>query len=69
MSLTGTAFLYTLIVLSVVAVALPLALWSRIRGPRALRAAARLLMVLFAQGTAVAIVFVLVNTQTNLSHN
>ncbi|WP_430379652.1 alpha/beta hydrolase [Streptomyces sp. B1-3] len=69
MSLTGTAFLYTLIVLSVVAVALPLALWSRIRGPRALRAAARLLMVLFAQGTAVALVFVLVNNQNNLYDN
>ncbi|WP_328750706.1 esterase family protein [Streptomyces sp. NBC_00285] len=66
MSLTGTAFLYTLIVLSVVAVALPLALWSRIRGHRALRALARLLMVLFAQGTAVALVFVLVNNQNNL---
>ncbi|AYC38365.1 alpha/beta hydrolase [Streptomyces griseorubiginosus] len=69
MSLTGTAFLYTLIVLSVVAIALPLALWSRIRGPRALRAAARLLMVLFAQGTAVALVFVLVNNQNNLYDN
>ncbi|MFF7052339.1 alpha/beta hydrolase [Streptomyces griseorubiginosus] len=69
MSLTGTAFLYTLIVLSVVAVALPLALWSRIRGPRALRATARLLMVLFAQGTAVALVFVLVNNQNNLYDN
>ncbi|MFF7951461.1 alpha/beta hydrolase [Streptomyces griseorubiginosus] len=69
MSLTGTAFLYTLIVLSVVAVALPLALWSRIKGPRALRAAARLLMVLFAQGTAVALVFVLVNNQNNLYDN
>lgn len=69
MSLTGTAFLYTLIVLSVVAVALPLALWSRIRGPRALRAAGRLLMVLFAQGTAVALVFVLVNNQNNLYDN
>lgn len=33
MSLTGTAFLYTLIVLSVVALVLPLALWSRLRGP------------------------------------
>lgn len=38
MSLTGTAFLYTLIVLSVVAVVLPLALWSRLRGPKPVRA-------------------------------
>ncbi len=66
MSLTGTTFLSTLIVLSVVAVVLPLVLWSRLRGPRALRAAGRLLMVVFAQGTAVALVFVLVNNQNNL---
>jgi enterochelin esterase-like enzyme len=66
MSLTGTTFLSTLIVLSVVAVLLPLFLWSRLRGPRALRAAGRLLMVVFAQGTAVALVFVLVNNQNNL---
>jgi enterochelin esterase-like enzyme len=69
MSLTGTAFLYTLIVLSVVAVALPLVLWSRIRGPRALRAAARVLMLLFAQGTAVSLVFVLVNNANSLYDN
>ncbi|MGW1214582.1 alpha/beta hydrolase [Streptomyces sp. NPDC002499] len=69
MSLTGTAFLYTLIVLSVVAVVLPLALWSRLRGPRVLRAAARVLMVLFAQGTAVALVFTLVNNENNLYDN
>lgn len=69
MSLTGTAFLYTLIVLSVVAVALPLALWSRIGGPKPLRALARVLMVLFAQGTAVALVFVLVNNENNLYDN
>lgn len=66
MSLTGTPFLYTLIMLSVVAVALPLGLWSRLRGPKALRAAARVLMLLFAQGTAVALVFVLVNNANNL---
>ncbi|MER6182865.1 alpha/beta hydrolase-fold protein [Streptomyces sp. NPDC001652] len=66
MSLTGTTFLSTLIVLSAVAVLLPLLLWSRLRGPRALRTAGRLLMVVFAQGTAVALVFVLVNNQNNL---
>ena len=69
MSLTGTSFLYTLIALSVVAVVLPLVLWSRIRGPRPLRALARVLMVLFAQGTAVALVFVLVNNENNLYDN
>ncbi|MEU0335525.1 alpha/beta hydrolase-fold protein [Streptomyces sp. NPDC006193] len=66
MSLTGTAFLYTAVVLSVVALVLPLVLWSRMRGPRPLRAAARVLMLLFAQGTAVMLVFVLVNNQNNL---
>ncbi|GHF61090.1 esterase [Streptomyces griseosporeus] len=66
MSLTGTPFLATLIVLAVVALALPLALWSRLRGPRPLRAAARVLMLLFAQLTAVALVFTLVNNANNL---
>ncbi|KOG34712.1 alpha/beta hydrolase [Streptomyces resistomycificus] len=69
MSLTGTSFLYTLIALAVVALALPLVLWSRMRGHRALRAAARVLMLLFAQGTAVALVFVLVNNENNLYDN
>lgn len=69
MSLTGTSFLYSLIALAAVALVLPLVLWSRLRGPRALRAAARTLMLLFAQGTAVALVFVLVNNQNNLYDN
>ncbi|OUC99828.1 alpha/beta hydrolase [Streptomyces swartbergensis] len=69
MSLTGTPFLYTLIALSVVALALPLALWSRVRGPRALRTVTRALMLLFAQGTAVALVFTLVNNANNLYDN
>ncbi|WP_317445523.1 alpha/beta hydrolase [Streptomyces collinus] len=69
MSLTGTPFLYTTIVLSVVALILPLTLWSRMRGPRPLRTAARVLMLLFTQGTAVALVFVLVNNQNNLYDN
>ncbi|MFF6804233.1 alpha/beta hydrolase-fold protein [Streptomyces sp. NPDC012616] len=66
MSLTGTPFLYTLIAMSVLAVALPLLLWSRMRGPRLLRVMARMLMLLFAQGTAVALVFVLVNNANSL---
>ncbi|MEU3490088.1 alpha/beta hydrolase [Streptomyces massasporeus] len=69
MSLTGTPFLCTLVVLSVAALVLPLVLWSRIRGPRVLRAAARALMLLFAQGTAVALVFTLVNNANNLYDN
>ncbi|MEW2409530.1 alpha/beta hydrolase [Streptomyces griseoviridis] len=69
MSLTGTPFLYLLIVLFAIALALPLGLWSRLRGPRTLRAAARTLMLLFAQGTAVALVFVLVNNANSLYDN
>lgn len=69
MSLTGSPFLYTLVTLCVVAVALPLVLWSRVRGPQAVRAAARVLMVLFAQGTAVALVFTLVNNANQLYDN
>ncbi|MFF9090274.1 alpha/beta hydrolase [Streptomyces sp. NPDC014991] len=69
MSLTGTAFLYTTLVLSVAALVLPLVLWSRMRGPRPVRAVARILMLLFAQGTAVTLVFVLVNNQNNLYDN
>ncbi len=69
MSLTGTPFLSTLVVLCVVAVVLPLVLWSRIRGPRVVRGATRVLMVLFAQGTAVALVFTLVNNSNQLYDN
>ncbi|MEU8973669.1 alpha/beta hydrolase-fold protein [Streptomyces monashensis] len=69
MSLTGTPFLYTTIVLAVVALILPLAFWSRVRGPKALRTAARVLMLLFAQGTAITLVFVLVNNSNNLYDN
>jgi enterochelin esterase-like enzyme len=69
MSLTGTPFLYTLIVLFAIALVVPLLLWSRLRGPRALRAVARMLMLLFAQGTAVALVFVMVNNANGLYDN
>ncbi|GAA3904688.1 alpha/beta hydrolase-fold protein [Streptomyces lacrimifluminis] len=69
MSLTGTPFLLTTITLVAVAVLLPLALWSRVRGPALVRGAARLLMVLFAQATAVTLVFLLVNDSNNLYDN
>ncbi|WP_329270625.1 alpha/beta hydrolase [Streptomyces sp. NBC_01451] len=69
MSLTGTPFLLTTIALVAVAVLLPLALWSRVRGPALVRGAARLLMVLFAQATAVTLVFLLVNNSNNLYDN
>ncbi|WP_416481422.1 alpha/beta hydrolase [Streptomyces sp. CL12] len=69
MSLTGTPFLYTTVVLAVIALILPLLLWSKMRGPKHLRTVARVLMLLFAQGTAVTLVFVLVNNQNNLYDN
>lgn len=69
MSLTGTPFLYTAVVLTIVALILPLVLWSRMRGPQAVRVAARALMLLFAQATAVTLVFVMVNNQNNLYDN
>ncbi len=66
MSLTGTPFLLTTIALAAVAVLLPLAVWSRVRGPALVRGAARLLMVLFAQATAITLVFLLVNNSNSL---
>lgn len=69
MSLTGTPFLLTTIALAAVAVLLPLAVWSRVRGPALVRGAARLLMVLFAQATAITLVFLLVNNSNNLYDN
>ncbi|GAA3816550.1 alpha/beta hydrolase [Streptomyces chiangmaiensis] len=69
MSLTGTPFLFTSIALVTVALVLPLLLWSRIRGPVLLRHAGRVLMLLFAQMTAVTLVFVLVNNANNLYDN
>ncbi|MEU3946658.1 alpha/beta hydrolase-fold protein [Streptomyces sp. NPDC029526] len=66
MSLTGIPFLCTLAVLAALALALPLALWTRVGGPRAVRAATRVLMLFFAQVTAVALVFTLVNNSNQL---
>lgn len=66
MSLTGTPFLVTVIVLAVLAVVLPLALWGRVRGPLLVRGLARLAMVGFAQVTAVLVVFVAVNNTNGL---
>lgn len=69
MSLTGTPFLLTSIALVAVALILPLFLWSRIRGPLILRHAARMVMLLFAQATAITLVFVMVNNSNNLYDN
>ncbi|GLX39215.1 hypothetical protein Sros01_52880 [Streptomyces roseochromogenus] len=65
MSLTGTPLFATVVALTVIAVVLPLAVWSKVRGPAAARLAVRGTMVLFAQTTAVALVFVAINRDMN----
>ncbi|AZS73664.1 esterase [Streptomyces lydicus] len=66
MSLTGTPFFLTSLTLLIVAVVLPFALWGRIAGPPLVRGLGRLLMLLFAQVTAITVVFVLVNNANSL---
>ncbi|MET7616474.1 alpha/beta hydrolase-fold protein [Streptomyces sp. NPDC005408] len=66
MNLTGNTFFVITIVLVVIAVLLPLLFWSRLRGPAMVRGAGRLVMVLFAQATAVLMVFVAVNNANGL---
>ncbi|MGW8557029.1 alpha/beta hydrolase [Streptomyces tubercidicus] len=66
MSLTGTPFFLTSIALLIVAVVLPFALWGRIAGPPLMRGLGRLLMLLFAQVTAITVVFVMVNNANTL---
>ncbi|WUH76283.1 esterase family protein [Streptomyces sp. NBC_00435] len=61
MSLTGTPLFVTAVALTVIAVLLPLLLWSRARGPAPVRVATRASMVVFAQATAIALVFIGVN--------
>ncbi|MFD8024492.1 alpha/beta hydrolase [Streptomyces lavendulae] len=65
MSLTGTPLFATVVALTVIAVVLPLAVWSKVRGPAVARLAVRGTMVLFAQTTAVALVFVAINRDMN----
>ncbi|MGW0394100.1 alpha/beta hydrolase [Streptomyces sp. NPDC003042] len=65
MSLTGTPLFATAVVLTAIAVVLPLPLWSKVRGPVVVRAATRCLMVVFAQVMAVALVFVGINRDMN----
>ncbi|UNO40336.1 alpha/beta hydrolase-fold protein [Streptomyces sp. MST-110588] len=66
MSLTGTPFFLTCIALVIVAIVLPLGLWGRIGGPRLVRGLVRFFMLLFAQVTAIALVFVMVNNANSL---
>ncbi|MFD3542899.1 alpha/beta hydrolase [Streptomyces sp. NPDC058662] len=65
MSLTGTPLFVTAIVLTAIAVLLPLPLWSKVRGPAVVRGLTRVLMMVFAQATAIALVFIGLNQQMN----
>lgn len=65
MSLTGTPLFATTVALTVIAVVLPLAVWGKVRGPAVVRVASRALMVVFAQVTAIALVFIGVNRDMN----
>ncbi|MDJ0341936.1 alpha/beta hydrolase-fold protein [Streptomyces sp. H10-C2] len=69
MSLTGTPFFLCTILFVLVALALPLAFWSRLRGPQAVRYAARFGMLLLCQVTSVLMVFVIVNNSNSLYDN
>ncbi|GGU97129.1 hypothetical protein GCM10010211_75640 [Streptomyces albospinus] len=69
MSLTGTPFFLFALLLLIVAFVLPFAVWGRVAGPPAVKGLARLLMLLFAQVTAITVVFLLVNNANNLYDN
>ncbi|GAA2440421.1 alpha/beta hydrolase [Streptomyces mauvecolor] len=66
MSLTGTPFLVIAILAAVAALLLPLVLWTRIGGPAFVRWISRLLMLGFAQVTAILVVFLFVNNANGL---
>jgi enterochelin esterase-like enzyme len=66
MSLTGTAFFVLCVVLVPAAVALALLVWNRLPGPRAVRVACRLFMIMLSQAAAVLAVLVWVNNSYGL---
>ncbi|WP_328310810.1 esterase family protein [Streptomyces sp. NBC_00442] len=66
MSLTGTPFFVAAILAAAAALLLPLLLWTRIGGPALVRWVSRLLMLGFAQVTAILVVFLLVNNANGL---
>lgn len=63
MSLTGTPLFATAVAATLLAVVLPLAVWTKVRGPVAVRVLTRGLMVVFAQVTAIALVFIGLNRE------
>ncbi|MEY9871286.1 S-formylglutathione hydrolase FrmB [Streptacidiphilus sp. MAP12-33] len=66
MSLTGTAFFYTLIAATVVAVVVTMVAWGAVRGPKALRTLTRLALIGLCQVTAIAVVAVWINNANGL---
>ncbi|MEW2519400.1 alpha/beta hydrolase [Actinacidiphila alni] len=63
MGLTSRTFAVTLLVVAVAAVAGAVLLWPRVRGPRPLRVAARVGMIVLCQVTAIFVVMVTVNNE------
>lgn len=63
MGLTGSWFAALLCAAAIAAVAGAVVLWSRVRGPRPLRLAARLGMIVLCQVTAILVVMVVVNDE------
>ncbi|MET7302025.1 alpha/beta hydrolase-fold protein [Embleya sp. NPDC005575] len=66
MSLTGTPFYITTILLAIAALVLALVAWNRIPGPKAVRIVGRLFMLVTCQATAILMVFVMVNNANSL---
>ncbi len=66
MSLTGTPFFVLSIVLVPAVMALMILLWNRVRGPRVVRLASRMSMVVLSQAAAVLAVLVWVNNSYGL---
>lgn len=69
MSLTGTPFFVTAVLMAALAVTVPLFLWHKVDGPVVVRGAVRFGMVLLAQAAAVVAVFVAVNNANGLYDN
>ncbi|WP_329136131.1 esterase family protein [Streptomyces sp. NBC_01476] len=63
MGLTSGTFALLLCAVAVAAVAAAVLLWSKVRGPRAIRTAARVGMIVLCQLTAILVVMVTVNDQ------
>lgn len=66
MNLTGSGFFYLLVAVTVVAVVGTLFAWGTVKGPRFLRWALRILMILVCQLTAIAVVAAWINNSYGL---